>query len=135
MVRFWAGEGFAFDACFGVIGGTLSLCAKKSSVGLRNAFQKICLTERETASSFLNQLINHVNWTVSEFDHSLEEIRKSSEERSQDVDQIYRKCTVTFELSVNLLRLVEATVLDGKDLFIGSSVCSTLPIFIYLIAF
>lgn len=121
LVRFWSGAGFASNACL--------LASEADSNGepvgkcdaLRKEFQHLCETDISASNEFLNHLINHVNWIVTEFDHTLEDIR-TFDESSGDMEKmkLHRKCSVTFELSVSLLRLVEAAVLDGGPLFCGT---------------
>lgn len=158
LVRFWAGLGYAYDACSSSLDTDEEVDKECASAVCRTAFGEICKELPAEANKFLNQLINHVNWTASEFDQSLEEIRKADDNVQQDGHEYgylafgfvargrasrccacapllnpltsasfhvpftwplctcryYRKCMVYFELTVNLLRLLEATVLDGQ---------------------
>lgn len=119
LVRFWAGRGFAYDACAASLDAEEKVDKRCASAVFREMFTSICEDSAAEANQFLNQLINHVNWTASEFDQSLEEIRGADDNITQDVHEYYRKCMVYFELTANLLRLLEATVMDGKILFFG----------------
>lgn len=43
-------------------------------------FSALCTEEPETARAFLNQLLNHLNWSVSEFDQSVQQICQGAEQ-------------------------------------------------------
>ena len=126
LVRFWAGEGYMFEACHVAIDGAASAAAAIATASahasrpIRGVFCRLCTASPDLLKTFLNHLINHLNWTVSEFDQSLEEIRRSEGAVPDGNDQVFRKCAVTFELSVNLFRLLEAVVMDGQCLFFSN---------------
>lgn len=118
LVRFWAGCGYAFAPCAEVMdseegGGNID-CSSQSA---RQKFSFICGSEPAAVNKFLNNLINNVNWTVSEFDQTLEEIRNASEAEQEEGHDHFRRCSLMFELTVNLLRLLEGVVTDGPTMF------------------
>jgi Kip1 ubiquitination-promoting complex protein 1 len=118
LVRFWAGSGYAFAPCSDVMEseseGNDIACASSLA---RQQFSNVCGTQPAMVNKFLNNLINNVNWTVSEFDQSLEEIRNASEADQEEGHDHFRRCALMFELTVNLLRLLEGVVTDGSTLF------------------
>jgi len=89
-------------------------------------FQKIlhdtCKDDIEMFSSFLNRLFNTLNWTITEFGVSLKEIKEGARRRQlAEHHQQQRKCTIMFELSVNLLRILEFFSLVLPEVFIYGS--------------
>lgn len=86
-------------------------------------FQKIlhdtCKDDAELFSSFLNRLFNTLNWTITEFGVSLKEIKEGARRRQlAEHHQQQRKCTIMFELSVNLLRILEFFSLVLPEVFV-----------------
>jgi hypothetical protein len=73
LVRFWDGVGCAFAACHALSDAKVAdEPPRESAPAMRAALVGLCGDGSDGGSdvvnSFLNQLINHVNWTVSEFD-------------------------------------------------------------------
>eukprot|EP00249_Psilotum_nudum_P024720 c29275_g1_i2 orf=485-4546(+) len=70
--------------------------------------RECCITDEKLFSCFLNRLFNTLNWTISEFSVSLKEMQEQSDQRQlQGPDLQQRKCTIMFELSCNLERVLE----------------------------
>ena len=112
LVRFWAGAGFGGHRTFGrVLKQPLQLL---QSEAMRDTFEAMCSDSPTTLSTYLNHLINHLNWTVSEFDQMLEEIRRIGDRADRGGDQVFRRCTVTHTLGINLLRLLEGFATAGQ---------------------
>eukprot|EP00250_Pteridium_aquilinum_P015144 c22406_g1_i1 orf=516-4535(+) len=65
-----------------------------------------CIQDEKLFSSFLNRLFNTLNWTITEFSVSMKELQEQSEHR-QVADLQQRKCSIMFELSCNLERILE----------------------------
>ncbi|KAH7290123.1 hypothetical protein KP509_30G032900 [Ceratopteris richardii] len=65
-----------------------------------------CMEDEKLFSSFLNRLFNTLNWTVTEFSVSMKELQEQSEQR-QIGELQQRKCSIMFELSCNLERILE----------------------------
>lgn len=65
-----------------------------------------CIQDEKLFSSFLNCLFNTLNWTITEFSVSMKEMQEQSEQR-QVADLHQRKCSIMFELSCNLERILE----------------------------
>lgn len=65
-----------------------------------------CIQDEKLFSSFLNRLFNTLNWTITEFSVSMKELQDQSEQR-QVPDLQQRKCSIMFELSCNLEKILE----------------------------
>eukprot|EP01018_Ginkgo_biloba_P039209 Gb_19146 [translate_table: standard] len=62
-----------------------------------------CISDEMLFASFLNRLFNTLSWTITEFSVSIKEMQ----EHYQVPDLHQRKCTIIFELSCNLARVLE----------------------------
>jgi Kip1 ubiquitination-promoting complex protein 1 len=119
LARFWSGVGFQ-DTYF--VPERLSKDhppGYHASKVMQETFATLCPTNPVVMTSFLNQLINHLNWTVSEFDQMLEEIRRIGDGQLRDGGeqvQVYRRCIVTYTLGVNLLRLLEGVAISRRKM-------------------
>lgn len=69
----------------------------------QDLLRKKCYLDEKLFASFLNRLFNTLSWTITEFSVSLKEMR----EHYQVPDLQQRKCTIIFELSCNLARVLE----------------------------
>lgn len=93
LLRLCKGSGFGF-----------SKHAESSLSGLFQVLlQETCIHDEELFSSFLNRLFNTLSWTMTEFSVSIREMQ----ENDQTGDLQQRKCSVVFELSCNLARVLE----------------------------
>eukprot|EP00743_Colponemidia_sp_Colp-15_P003211 GILK01003470.1.p1 GENE.GILK01003470.1~~GILK01003470.1.p1 ORF type:complete len:1178 (+),score=186.27 GILK01003470.1:64-3597(+) len=119
LLRFWKGMGFdqsvprPQDCCHSVV--------------FQQRFREVCQTNRPLCNSFLNTLFNNLNWTVTEFNVTLKDLQQVPTRRraSPEVVQLQRKCTVMFELSAHLLRLLEFVALELPSVFLGREEINT----------
>jgi Kip1 ubiquitination-promoting complex protein 1 len=65
-----------------------------------------CIVDEKLFASFLNRLFNTLNWTITEFSVAIKEMQENVD-RHQVQDLQQRKCTIMFELSCNLERILE----------------------------
>jgi Kip1 ubiquitination-promoting complex protein 1 len=63
---------------------------------------------------FLNKLFNTLNWTLTEFSMSVDDLRNLRGRRSiLEAQNQYRRTGLMFELSVNFLRILEFVVVSA----------------------
>eukprot|EP01113_Clastostelium_recurvatum_P010212 TRINITY_DN15028_c0_g1_i1.p1 TRINITY_DN15028_c0_g1~~TRINITY_DN15028_c0_g1_i1.p1 ORF type:complete len:1218 (-),score=158.09 TRINITY_DN15028_c0_g1_i1:25-3678(-) len=108
LLRFWRWTGFAQLS---------SWTAEGSSSVFREIFRETCSSvdgnHTDLLSPFLNRLFNNLNWAVSEFLSSIRDLGGALPQIRARIalnpEQIHamRKVSIMFELSANLLRLVE----------------------------
>ncbi|XP_059431875.1 E3 ubiquitin-protein ligase RKP isoform X2 [Corylus avellana] len=77
--------------------------SSSSSVVFQRLLQEACINDEELFSAFLNRLFNTLSWTMTEFSVSIREMQ----EKFQVPEFQQRKCTVIFDLSCNLARILE----------------------------
>jgi Kip1 ubiquitination-promoting complex protein 1 len=69
----------------------------------------------------LDRLFNTLNWTITELGVTLKEMLETRDRvRPHDARQLRRKCTVMFELSVTLERVLECFALELPGAFLNS---------------
>ncbi len=141
FLRFWKGKGFgkvnnaianpeAFSNdelpllndnffCFADRKSAPDNSVKRNSALASPTFQRVmealCATDNELTLSYLNQLFNTLNWCVSEFSVGMSDYKTASE-RKKDTVQIQKKVIIMFELSANLVRLLEIVCMCGGSL-------------------
>ena len=83
----------------------------------------------------MNRLFTIMNWTATEFTVAMKEIQEREESlvrglppTSSDLTQQQRKCSIMFELSVNLLRLLEFVVRELPASFLGAESSSVVNV-------
>lgn len=76
--------------------------------------------DREMAPSFLNSVLNQLNWAFSEFIGMIQEIQQAAErlERNFVDSRQLKVCATCFDLSVSLLRVLEMTVTLVPEIFL-----------------
>ncbi|XP_068638077.1 E3 ubiquitin-protein ligase RKP-like [Aristolochia californica] len=74
-----------------------------ASIVFQGLLREACICDEELFSTFLNRLFNTLSWTMTEFSVSVREMQ----ENYQVLDLLQRKCTVIFDLSCNLARVLE----------------------------
>jgi len=85
----------------------------------RESFRITCQRDTHLVNTFLNLLFNNLNYIVSEFGSSIKEFHTALTRRApSDFQQSQRKITVMFELSVNLLRVLEGMILEAPSIFL-----------------
>lgn len=114
LLRQWRGSGF---------GDGLSIesqaAPKTGSEELQVVFVQCCENAPQQTADFLNRVFDNLNWTMTEFGLSLSEVDSQQDELGSS--QIHRKCTIMFELSVNLLRVLEFCCLRLSKSFLDSA--------------
>ncbi|XP_073388310.1 E3 ubiquitin-protein ligase RKP [Physcomitrium patens] len=98
LLRFCKGSGFG------------ALKASSNGKSLSPYFQLLlkekCMNDEKLFASFLNRLFNTLNWTITEFSITIKEMQEHSD-LCQVSESHQRKCSIMFELSCNLERLLE----------------------------
>ncbi|KAG2646950.1 E3 ubiquitin-protein ligase RKP-like [Panicum virgatum] len=74
-----------------------------SSAIFQVILRETCIHEEELFFSFLNRLFNTLSWTMTEFSMSIREMQ----DKHQVADLQQRKCSVIFDVSCNLARILE----------------------------
>ncbi|KAM0976304.1 hypothetical protein FF1_019288 [Malus domestica] len=77
--------------------------SSSSSVVFQRLLGETCINDEELFSAFLNRLFNTLSWTMTEFSISVREMQ----EKYQVLEFQQKKCSVIFDLSCNLARLLE----------------------------
>ncbi|KAL3524719.1 hypothetical protein ACH5RR_013091 [Cinchona calisaya] len=77
--------------------------SSSSSVVFQNLLRDACVHDEELFSAFLNRLFNTLSWSMTEFSVSIREML----ENYQVMEFQQRKCSVVFDLSCNLARVLE----------------------------
>ncbi|PWA96579.1 B30.2/SPRY domain-containing protein [Artemisia annua] len=99
-----------------------------------SVFQKLlreaCIKDEELFSAFLNRLFNTLSWAMTEFSVSIREMQ----EKCQMIEFQQRKCSVIFDLSANLARVLEFCTYEIPEAFL-SGVDTNLRRLIELIVF
>eukprot|EP00053_Salpingoeca_punica_P019404 m.196096 g.196096 ORF g.196096 m.196096 type:complete len:1198 (-) comp17645_c1_seq2:205-3798(-) len=119
LVRCWANIGFAFKACAQLSGLVEEESnAACSSAPMRAALRSVCLDDPAAADTFINKLLNHVNWTISELDQSMSEALTNAENNASAAErqEILRRFTVLFDLGTSLMRLLENVLTDVPEI-------------------
>uniref|UniRef100_A0A8C0GVS8 RING-type E3 ubiquitin transferase n=1 Tax=Chelonoidis abingdonii TaxID=106734 RepID=A0A8C0GVS8_CHEAB len=77
----------------------------------------------DMAPSFLNSVLNQLNWAFSEFIGMIQEIQQAAErlERNFVDSRQLKVCATCFDLSVSLLRVLEMTVTLAPEIFLDWS--------------
>ncbi|XP_069592079.1 E3 ubiquitin-protein ligase RNF123 isoform X1 [Ranitomeya imitator] len=131
LVRLWRGCGFGYrytrlphllktkpeDA------NLPSLQKPCPSTLLQSHMAELLRKDPELASSFLNSVLNQLNWAFSEFIGMIQEIQQAAErlERNFVDSRQLKVCATCFDLSVSLLRVLEMTVTLIPDIFLDWS--------------
>ncbi|KAI3775874.1 hypothetical protein L1987_45630 [Smallanthus sonchifolius] len=86
-----------------------------------SVFQKLlreaCIKDEELFSSFLNRLYNTLSWAMTEFSVSIREMQ----EKCQMIEFQQRKCSVLFDLSSNLARVLEFCTCEIPQAFLSGT--------------
>ncbi|KAI5710851.1 hypothetical protein M8J75_011965 [Diaphorina citri] len=132
LVRIWHGSGFAFRythsphlSKFGpdlVLTDTNLICQRNNpcpSTVYQKKIQRLLLQEsnQESASAFLNSLLNQLNWAFSEFISMIQGIQNLSTERAVLQTRHLVITATCFDILVCLLRVLEMIVVLARPLF------------------
>ncbi|XP_074007391.1 E3 ubiquitin-protein ligase RNF123 isoform X3 [Numenius arquata] len=128
LVRLWRGCGFGYrytrlphllktkpeDASLP------SLQKPCPSTLLQRHMADLLHSDRDLAPSFLNSVLNQLNWAFSEFIGMIQEIQQAAErlERNFVDSRQLKVCATCFDLSVSLLRVLEMTVTLAPEIFL-----------------
>lgn len=93
LSRFCKGSGFA----------SYKNGESPSSATFQVLLRETCIHEQELFFSFLNRLFNTLSWTMTEFSMSIREMQ----DKNQVADLQQRKCSVIFDISCSLARILE----------------------------
>uniref|UniRef100_A0A8C3G9F2 E3 ubiquitin-protein ligase RNF123 n=1 Tax=Cyclopterus lumpus TaxID=8103 RepID=A0A8C3G9F2_CYCLU len=131
LVRLWRGCGFGYrytrlphllktkpeDA------NLPSLQKPCPSLLLQRHMAELLSVDKEMAASFLNSVLNQLNWAFSEFIGMIQEIQQAAErpERNFVDTRQLKVCATCFDLSVSLLRVLEMTVTLVPEIFLDWS--------------
>lgn len=131
LVRLWKGCGFGYrytrlphllkvkpeDA------NLPSLQKPCPSLLLQQHMADLLRRDPEVAPSFLNSVLNQLNWAFSEFIGMIQEIQQAVErlERNFVDTRQLKVCATCFDLSVSLLRVLEMTVTLVPEVFLDSA--------------
>lgn len=77
--------------------------SSSSSFVFQKLLREACIVDDELFSAFLNRLFNYLSWTMTEFSVSVREMQ----EKHRVLEFQQRKCSVIFDLSCNLARVLE----------------------------
>ncbi|KAF7657682.1 hypothetical protein LDENG_00023520 [Lucifuga dentata] len=131
LVRLWRGCGFGYrytrlphllktkpeDA------NLPSLQKPCPSLLLQSHMAELLSMDKDMAASFLNSVLNQLNWAFSEFIGMIQEIQQAAErpERNFVDTRQLKVCATCFDLSVSLLRVLEMTVTLVSEIFLDWS--------------
>ncbi|XP_074814489.1 E3 ubiquitin-protein ligase RNF123 isoform X3 [Natator depressus] len=131
LVRLWRGCGFGYrytrlphllktkpeDA------NLPSLQKPCPSTLLQQHMADLLRSDCDMAPSFLNSVLNQLNWAFSEFVGMIQEIQQAAErlERNFVDSRQLKVCATCFDLSVSLLRVLEMTVTLAPEIFLDWS--------------
>lgn len=96
-------------------GQTGSECA---SLVFQDLLKKKCMDDPELLGTFVNRLFNTLNWTVTEFSVAVKEMQDSNVPHGQIPELQQQKCNIMYELSCNLLRILEFLSLQLPHIFL-----------------
>ncbi|KAH0629967.1 hypothetical protein JD844_012471 [Phrynosoma platyrhinos] len=140
LVRLWRGCGFGYrytrlphllktkpeDANLPSLQRDLSVASFQKpcpSTLLQRHMADLLRSDCEMAPSFLNSVLNQLNWAFSEFIGMIQEIQQAAErlERNFVDSRQLKVCATCFDLSVSLLRVLEMTVTLAPEIFLDWS--------------
>uniref|UniRef100_A0A3P8U3U3 E3 ubiquitin-protein ligase RNF123 n=1 Tax=Amphiprion percula TaxID=161767 RepID=A0A3P8U3U3_AMPPE len=128
LVRLWRGCGFGYrytrlphllktkpeDA------NLPSLQKPCPSLLLQRHMAELLSLDKDMAASFLNSVLNQLNWAFSEFIGMIQEVIVSLD-GCLNCSQLLNVCATCFDLSVSLLRVLEMTVTLVPEIFLDWS--------------
>ncbi|XP_075869495.1 E3 ubiquitin-protein ligase RNF123 [Nelusetta ayraudi] len=140
LVRLWRGCGFGYrytrlphllktkpeDANLPSLQRDLSVASFQKpcpSLLLQRHMAALLSSDKDMGASFLNSVLNQLNWAFSEFIGMIQEIQQAAErpERNFVDTRQLKVCATCFDLSVSLLRVLEMTVTLVPEIFLDWS--------------
>ncbi|NXG59433.1 RN123 ligase, partial [Hemiprocne comata] len=128
LVRLWRGCGFGYR--YTRLPHLLKIKPEDASLPslqkpcpstlLQRHMADLLRSDRDLAPSFLNSVLNQLNWAFSEFIGMIQEIQQAAErlERNFVDSRQLKVCATCFDLSVSLLRVLEMTVTLAPEIFL-----------------
>uniref|UniRef100_A0A8C1S989 E3 ubiquitin-protein ligase RNF123 n=1 Tax=Cyprinus carpio TaxID=7962 RepID=A0A8C1S989_CYPCA len=106
LVRLWRVRCIYFTPC--------------PSLLLQRHMAELLSQDKDMAASFLNSVLNQLNWAFSEFIGMIQEIQQAAErpERNFVDTRQLKVCATCFDLSVSLLRVLEMTITLVPEIFL-----------------
>ncbi|KAH7565886.1 hypothetical protein JRO89_XS08G0031300 [Xanthoceras sorbifolium] len=91
--------------------------SSSSSVIFQRLLREACISDEGLFSAFLNRLFNTLSWTMTEFSVSIREMQ----EKYHVSEFQQRKCSVIFDLSCNLARVLEFCTHEIPQAFLSGA--------------
>ncbi|XP_059624370.1 E3 ubiquitin-protein ligase RKP isoform X2 [Cornus florida] len=91
--------------------------SSSSSVVFQRLLREACINDEELFSAFLNRLFNTLSWAMTEFSVSVREMQ----EKYKVLEFQQRKCSVIFDLSCNLARVLEFWTREIPQAFLSGA--------------
>lgn len=91
--------------------------SSSSSVTFQELLREACIQDEELFLAFLNRLFNTLSWAMTEYSVSIREMQ----EKYKAMDFQQRKCSVIFDLSCNLARLLEFCTREIPQAFLSGA--------------
>ncbi|XP_060185646.1 E3 ubiquitin-protein ligase RKP [Lycium barbarum] len=91
--------------------------SSSSSVIYQKLLREVCMHDEELFSTFLNRLFNTLSWAMTEFSVSIREMQESY----KVLEFQQRKCSVIFDLSCNLARVLEFCTHEIPQAFLSGA--------------
>ncbi|MCD9644889.1 hypothetical protein HAX54_033413 [Datura stramonium] len=91
--------------------------SSSSSVIYQKLLREVCMHDEELCSTFLNRLFNTLSWAMTEFSVSIREMQESH----KVLEFQQRKCSVIFDLSCNLARVLEFCTHEIPQAFLSGA--------------
>eukprot|EP00850_Spirogloea_muscicola_P003185 SM000012S25447 [mRNA] locus=s12:1115664:1123627:- [translate_table: standard] len=118
LLRLCNGQGFGNSGSSDAQLETGSAYSECSSSVFQALLRDNCRENEKLFLAFLNQLFNTLNWTVTEFSAAIKEMQDTLNRRQPVQDLQQRKCSIMFELSCNLERILEFFALQVPEVFL-----------------
>ncbi|KAL5197301.1 hypothetical protein ABZP36_000813 [Zizania latifolia] len=103
-----------FQLCKDVGFASSKNAESSSSAIFQVLLRETCIHEQELFLSFLNRLFNTLSWTMTEFSMSIREMQ----DKHQVADLQQRKCSVIFDISCSLARILEFCTREIPNAFL-----------------
>ncbi|KAL6223019.1 hypothetical protein ACLB2K_006409 [Fragaria x ananassa] len=91
--------------------------SSSSSIIFQRLLGQTCISDEALFSAFLNRLFNTLSWTMTEFSVSVREMQ----EKYQVLEFQQKKCSVIYDLSCNLARVLEFCTHEIPQAFLSGA--------------
>ncbi|CAI9109263.1 OLC1v1009054C5 [Oldenlandia corymbosa var. corymbosa] len=109
LVRLCKGSGF---------GASKRGESTSSSIIFSKLLREACMHDGELFLAFLNRLFNTLSWSMTELSISIREMQEIYQHSFEVMEYQQKKCSVIFDLSCNLARVVEFCTHDMPQAFL-----------------